>query len=75
LFGAITDRSADLGGLDDLNAMILLSLSTAKKGFKNGYKSHPYYKGICNEVENVRGRTTETDGEAKAQRDYGYEPA
>jgi len=55
---------------------ILLSLSTAEeKGFENWYKSHPYYKGICEEVEIVRGRTTETDGEAKAQRNYGDEPA
>jgi hypothetical protein len=34
-----------------------------RKGFENWYKSHPYYKGTCEEVEIVGGRTTETDGE------------
>ena len=42
---------------------ILLALSTIeKKDFENWYTSHPYYKGIKDVVDIVRGRAAETDG-------------
>jgi hypothetical protein len=54
---------------------ILLALPTIeKKDFENWYTSHPYYKGIKDVVDIVRGRAAETDDSITATSDDGKRP-